>query len=88
MDHNYIKIRDFSDADPPKKVTKYCSAPQCSNYYREGLSFHIFPSNDNTRKLWEVALKMGKSASNTMLVCGDHFTPGDYFPSGKLPILK
>jgi len=67
-----------------KKVTKYCSVPQCNNYYREGLGFHLFPKNEDKRRRWEVALRMGKPASSTMYVCGEHFVPSDYFPSGKL----
>lgn len=44
---------------------------------------HLFPKNDNLRKKWEAALKMGKAASATMKVCSAHFVPADYFPSSK-----
>jgi len=67
-----------------KRVTKYCCVPECSNYYRAGLSFHLFPQSRDQKKRWEDALKMGKPATSRMYVCGDHFLPSDYFPSGKL----
>lgn len=64
--------------------TNYCCVPQCHNYLGEGVRRHYFPKDVGLKKTWEAALKMGKPASSGMKVCGAHFLPENYFPSGKL----
>lgn len=73
-----------SDCESVKKrVTTCCCVPQCNTYSCPEISFHYFPKESNLKKKWELALRMGKSASKSMRVCSKHFTPKDYFPGGK-----
>jgi len=65
-----------------KKVTKYCSVPQCTNYAVEGMRFHKFPQDPKTRQAWIVALKMGKEVTDHDWVCAGHFLQSDYLPQG------
>lgn len=62
------------------KKRKYGCVPQCNNYNKEGLSFHIFPTDDKLGNRWESVLRLGKPSSNYMRVCSEHFTELDYFP--------
>ncbi|XP_059049087.1 uncharacterized protein LOC131844268 [Achroia grisella] len=63
-----------------RKRSTYCCVPQCRNSMKDGLSFHLFPTNSNRKKLWENVLKLDQPASVYMHVCSAHFTHKDYFP--------
>jgi len=85
MEHNYASKPPSDGSEKCFKITKYCSVPQCNNYYHKGLAFHYYPKNPDMKRSWEVALKLGKPASATMRVC-EHFVPIYYFPGGKLNV--
>ncbi|KAK3922781.1 THAP domain-containing protein 1 [Frankliniella fusca] len=72
-----------SEAKRSKRVTKMCCVPQCDNKATGNLSFHKFPDDPKLKKSWEVALRMGKPASEAMRVCGSHFLSIDYFPGAE-----
>lgn len=59
-----------------------CCVPQCKNYFKLGLPFHLFPKDVKMRQRWVHTLKIGKAVSDYMKVCGEHFQKNDYFLPG------
>lgn len=81
-DSNAANEENVGGVGYKSRNTNYCCVPQCSRYAENGVHLHLFPKNATRRKKWEVALKMGKPATDSMKVCSVHFLPTDYFPGG------
>lgn len=65
-------------------MVNYCCVYGCqNNATMENTRFHRFPRDVKLAKQWEVALKMGKSHTQTMVVCSHHFEEKDYRPKPK-----
>lgn len=68
-------------------TAEHCCVPVCyaSSKYNQVLSFHTFPSNEETRRRWIVAIRREniKISSHTR-VCSRHFLKEDLREPGKL----
>lgn len=62
-------------------MVMYCCVPQCKSYHKTGVKFHQFPKDKKILKQWIHRLKMGKTISKSMVVCGYHFDSNDYVVS-------
>ena len=59
-------------------MPRRCIVAGCGNTTKNGVSLHIFPKQEKTRKLWIRNIKMNRKnwhgPSESSLVCGAHFT--------------
>lgn len=97
-DDNIVKDLEVSSKKKPKGNKNCCVPGCESTYKKNpDINYHLFPkagekisvknafgTNElcDRRKLWESKLKMGKKASNYMVVCSLHFKQEDYECSG------
>ncbi|KAK3918306.1 Pyrrolysine--tRNA ligase [Frankliniella fusca] len=68
-----------------------CCVPQCHVVKTEDNHLHYLPKDPTRRKAWAIAIKTGKSITDTMQVCSKHFLPEDYIKTmgkGKRLCLK
>ncbi|XP_076612836.1 THAP domain-containing protein 6-like [Chaetodon auriga] len=66
-----------------------CAAWNCTNRFTlqtrsQGITFHRFPKNKELRKKWETAVRReGFSASQSSVLCSEHFRPEDFDRTGQ-----
>ncbi|XP_070819748.1 THAP domain-containing protein 3-like [Chaetodon trifascialis] len=66
-----------------------CAAWNCTNRFTlqtrsQGITFHRFPKNKELRKKWETAVwRDGFSASQSSMLCNEHFRPEDFDRTGQ-----
>ncbi|XP_046886576.1 THAP domain-containing protein 6-like isoform X2 [Hypomesus transpacificus] len=76
------------------KMPDHCAAYACSNRRTlanraRGISFHKFPKDKYMRKKWEVALRReGFTASDSSVLCSQHFKQGDFDRTGQIIRLR
>ncbi|XP_036066949.1 THAP domain-containing protein 6-like [Oryzias melastigma] len=74
-------------------MPEHCAAYACSNRQTieardRGITFHKFPKKD-VRKKWEVALRReGFTATDSSVLCSEHFKPEDFDRTGQIVRLK
>ncbi|XP_039547189.1 THAP domain-containing protein 6-like [Pimephales promelas] len=71
-------------------MPEHCAAFSCSNRRTigpnrgRGITFHKFPKDKVMRKKWEVAMRRkGFHASNSSVLCSQHFQQGDFDRTGQ-----
>ncbi|XP_034031425.1 THAP domain-containing protein 6 [Thalassophryne amazonica] len=75
-------------------MPEHCAAYSCSNRRTatdraRGITFHKFPKDKYVRKKWEVALRReGFTASNSSVLCCEHFKQGDFDRTGQTVRLR
>ncbi|XP_053198455.1 THAP domain-containing protein 6-like [Scomber japonicus] len=73
-------------------MPEHCAAYSCKNRLTvqnraQGITFHKFPKD--VRKKWEVALKReGFTASDSSVVCSEHFKQDDFDRTGQIVRLR
>ncbi len=67
---------------------KVCCVKGCSSKDNSGLSFHKFPENRGTRKMWCNALSMDIDKVGSKKVCSLHFQKSDYKNYTSKPMLE
>ncbi|XP_070844826.1 THAP domain-containing protein 6-like [Chaetodon trifascialis] len=73
----------------PEKMPHSCAAWNCTNRFTletrsRGITFHRFPKNKELRKKWETAVRRdGFSASQSSVLCSEHFRPEDFDRTGQ-----
>ncbi|KAK0144600.1 DNA transposase THAP9 [Merluccius polli] len=76
------------------KMPDFCAAYGCANRRclearTHGITFHRFPKNGERRRKWEVALRRdGFAASDTSLLCSEHFRSEDFDRTGQTVRVK
>ncbi|XP_072224680.1 THAP domain-containing protein 6 isoform X2 [Leuresthes tenuis] len=71
-----------------------CAAWGCRNRHTfqtrlRGITFHKFPKETKVRRQWEIALRRkGFSASESSLLCSEHFKPEDFDRTGQTVRLR
>uniref|UniRef100_A0A8C6P0D9 THAP-type domain-containing protein n=1 Tax=Nothobranchius furzeri TaxID=105023 RepID=A0A8C6P0D9_NOTFU len=74
-------------------MPEFCAAYSCSNRRTveskaRGITFHKFPRKD-MRKKWERALRRKDfTATNTTVLCSEHFKPEDFDRTGQIVRLR
>ncbi|XP_029934194.1 THAP domain-containing protein 6-like [Myripristis murdjan] len=75
-------------------MPEHCAAYSCANRRTvasraQGITFHRFPKDKYVRKKWEVALKRdGFTASDSSVVCSEHFKQEDFDRTGQVVRLR
>ncbi|XP_026120543.1 THAP domain-containing protein 6-like [Carassius auratus] len=75
-------------------MLEHCAAFLCSNRRSitnraRGITFHKFPKDKDVRKKWEVALRReGFHASDTTVLCSNHFKNYDFERTGQIVRLQ
>ncbi|CAH2314952.1 THAP domain-containing 6-like [Pelobates cultripes] len=75
-------------------MPEHCAAYSCSNRRTipnraRGITFHKFPKDKDVRKKWEVALRReGFTASDSSVLCSQHFKQGDFDRTGQIVRLR
>lgn len=75
-------------------MPEHCGAFSCSNRRTianrvKGITFHKFPKDKDVRKKWEVALRReGFHASDSSVLCSQHFKQGDFDRTGQIVRLR
>ena len=73
----------MESTDPDKKLKSkkkkvYCSVPCCHEIRSETNHLHYAPKTETLRRKWEIAIRTGKTLTESMRVCSKHFKSEDY----------
>ena len=59
-----------------------CIVAGCSNTTKDGVSLHVFPKDENLRRIWTSKVKLTrgnwKGPSDTSVICSAHFEDSDF----------
>ncbi|XP_049451721.1 THAP domain-containing protein 6-like [Epinephelus fuscoguttatus] len=75
-------------------MPEHCAAYSCSNRRTienraQGITFHKFPKVKDVRKKWEMALRReGFTASDSSVLCSEHFKQDDFDRTGQIVRLR
>ncbi|KAM4735671.1 THAP domain-containing protein 6-like [Anableps anableps] len=75
-------------------MPQHCAANFCSNrrtvdVRARGITFHKFPKDKDMRKKWEVSLRRkGFTASDSSVLCSEHFNQDDFDRTGQIVRLR
>ena len=64
------------------KMPARCIVAGCSNKTKDGVSLHVFPKDENLRRIWTSKVKLTrgnwKGPSDTSVICSAHFEDSDF----------
>ena len=67
------------------KMPARCVVAGCSNTTKDGVSLHLFPKDENTRRLWKTKVKLTRAnwsgPSESSVICSAHFRDDDFVES-------
>ncbi|XP_029690930.1 THAP domain-containing protein 6-like [Takifugu rubripes] len=78
----------------PGEMPEHCAAYSCTNRRTtgsraRGITFHRFPKDKDKRKKWELALRReGFTATESSVICSQHFKQDDFDRTGQVVRLK